>query len=142
MSEKEYLKAWRERNKERVKEYGKRAYYKNHKRTLEIKKKWREQNIELLRKKQRERKKEQYHKLRKLIIEHYGGKCNCCGENHYEFLVIDHVNGSGTKERKKIGAANNFYRKIIKENYPKDYQILCANCNMARRNNGVCPHEK
>jgi len=45
---------------------------------------------------QRERKKI----VRREVIEHYGGKCECCGEEHMEFLSIDHVKGGGTKERR------------------------------------------
>jgi hypothetical protein len=34
-------------------------------------------------------------------------------------------------------------RYIIKNNYPDDFQILCANCNWGKQlNGGVCPHQK
>jgi hypothetical protein len=32
--------------------------------------------------------------------------------------------------------------KIIRENYPPEYQVLCFNCNCGRAlNGGRCPHE-
>jgi hypothetical protein len=29
---------------------------------------------------------------------------------------------------------------LIKENFPKEYQILCFNCNLALGFFGYCPH--
>lgn len=90
-----------------------------------------------------------YHKnlrneARKKIISIYGGKCSCCGEERFEFLAIDHVNGNGNNMRKnKIhpqGAG--FYYWLVKNNYPKDFQILCHNCNMAKAFYGYCPHKQ
>jgi hypothetical protein len=77
------------------------------------------------------------------VITHYGGKCSCCGETEYGFLTIDHVNGGGTKHRKEVTASRLPY-VIIKNNFPKDYQVLCYNCNCARAvsHNKVCPHKK
>lgn len=72
---------------------------------------------------------------------HYGGnppKCVCCGENHVEFLTIDHIAGNGTKERKQH---KNFIHWLKKMGFPEGYQVLCSNCNMAKgRNKGkFCP---
>lgn len=64
------------------------------------------------------------------IVAAYGGKCNQCGFDDYRALVIDHVNNNGNEERKSgLKHPNEFYRHIIKNNFPSDYQILCANCN-------------
>jgi hypothetical protein len=75
---------------------------------------------------------------------HYSGgtpKCNCCGETEPLFLTLDHVNGGGRKERKKLGAHLYFYYTLEKRNYPAEYQVLCMNCNLGRhKNGGVCPH--
>lgn len=82
------------------------------------------------------------------IISHYSdGKmcCNCCGENIYEFLTIDHINNNGSQERKRTGSGGHHaYRLIIKENYPEGFQVLCYNCNCARAKTADkrCPHEK
>lgn len=70
--------------------------------------------------------------LRKLIIEHYGGKCACCGESHFEFMVIDHIKGGGTKIRKSMGNIREYF-EIVKQGFPPDRQILCANCNQAKK---------
>jgi hypothetical protein len=85
--------------------------------------------------------KEYRDKIRKEIISYYGGKCSCCGETEIVFLVIDHINGGGCKERKIRGHGSQFYRWLKKENFPSGYQVLCHNCNFAKRM-GECPHKK
>lgn len=75
------------------------------------------------------------------IINHYGGKCICCGEEEYKFLSIDHINGGGNKHKQEVGRSNSFLRWIIKNNYPNFLQILCHNCNQAKGAWGKCPHE-
>lgn len=82
---------------------------------------------------------------RNLVYAYYGGKCACCGENERQFLTVDHINNDGHIERKKGFYTNGsqFYRWIVKNNFPKDYQLLCYNCNLGRaRNGGICPHRK
>lgn len=79
------------------------------------------------------------------IIEAYGGKCVCCGENILEFLTIDHINNDGAADRKdnKHGSGGKLYRWLIKNGFPKEnYQILCYNCNCAKGFFGYCPHNK
>ena len=85
------------------------------------------------------------YKLRRKILEHYGGKnfeCNCCNEDEEKFLQIDHIDNSGLQDRKINGYGSGFYRHIIKNNFPKNLQILCANCNQAKSNYGKCPHKQ
>lgn len=90
-----------------------------------------------------------FYRLRLEVLSHYcGGKapsCSCCGENHYEFMAIDHVNGGGNKHRKEIekqkGSRINMYRWLKANNFPEGYRILCHNCNQARGFYGACPHE-
>src|SRR3990170_1408240 len=35
-------------------------------------------------------RKHTYYYAKIEVIEHYGGKCSCCGENRIEFLCLDH----------------------------------------------------
>jgi len=86
----------------------------------------------------------QYRKKFK-VIENYGGKCICCGENELGFLTIDHGNNDGAAHRKKICTKGGtwFYSWIIKNNFPNNLglQVLCWNCNSGRQMNGsICPH--
>ena len=81
--------------------------------------------------------------------------CRCCGEkSHVDFLAIDHI--AGRKEMDsdtklvKLGYSSSLREKdlqywIIKNNFPKGFQILCHNCNSAKGyagNKNKCPHEK
>ena len=82
-------------------------------------------------------------KLRKDIIQAYGGKCVCCGEAEEAFLVIDHIDGGGTKERREPGKGGVAFYWFLKTNcFPEGYQVLCANCNMAKERLEGCPHQK
>lgn len=80
-------------------------------------------------------------KIREKILEVYGKKCQCCGENHQEFLTIDHINGGGREHRKHIGTLH-AYKEIIRENNHDKYRVLCMNCNWAIRFNKICPHKQ
>jgi len=103
----------------------------------------------------KEEKREQWRTSSKLsrirakcrVLEHYGGECNCCGEERIEFLTIDHIEGGGNSHRKEIFGNQNqsgsrFYRWIIKQGYPNDYQVLCWNCNTAKHYYNMCPHKR
>lgn len=79
-------------------------------------------------------------KLRKEVLAHYGAVCNCCGETIEGFLTIDHIEGDGRKHREEIGT-DAIYRWLKKNNYPTGFQVLCFNCNDAKRNKAVCPHQ-
>ena len=101
----------------------------------EWQRKWRDENREKYRQYHRERKR----KIRKEVILRYGDKCVCCGENKYEFLTIDHVNGGGRQHRKRIKEIA-LAEWIKRNNYPMGFQVLCYNCNNAKGVYGFCPH--
>jgi len=125
----EYAKQWRKDNKEKFKASQKAAYYQT--------------RLEALR--------------------HYSGlqipECKCCHESMFEFLTIDHINGDGAAHRREIGMAqgdpaqvqrqgqkvtmggNGFVYWLKKNNWPEGFQVLCMNCNMAKRQNSECPHQ-
>jgi len=76
-------------------------------------------------------------RLKMEVINAYGGKCCLCGENHWEFLTIDHINGGGNKHRKQVGSGAVFYTLLKQLGWPKDeYRLLCANCNCSKKPNG------
>lgn len=90
------------------------------------------------------RRRRELNRIRKQeVIRTYGGKCACCGEDRWEFLTIDHVNGGGTKHRKQVGSGGGAFYKWLKANgYPQEgYRVLCMNCNMALGLYGYCPHQ-
>jgi hypothetical protein len=75
-------------------------------------------------------------------INHYGRVCACCKESRIEFLVIDHINGGGNKEREKTKGSGGwkFAVWLRQHDYPKGYRVLCHNCNSALGFYGYCPH--
>lgn len=119
-----------------------REYRKNNRDKInKLQARWRENNRELANKLSRESKKKYEKMTKKVVFEHYGKKCACCGESNPIFLSIDHINGGGTKHRKKIGVKICVW--LYKNNFPKGYQTLCFNCNWGKHiNNGICPHKE
>lgn len=87
---------------------------------------------------------------RLFVLVRYGGDppaCLCCGEMTYEFLGIDHLQGSGLKHRKEIAqltrrfpGGSHLYDWLIKQGLPDGYRVLCHNCNLAQGFYGACPH--
>lgn len=71
-------------------------------------------------------------KLRIQVIDFLGEKCNRCGFEDWRALQIDHVNGEGRRKRSLDGNQCRRLYKRVKES-PKEYQILCANCNWIKR---------
>jgi len=88
----------------------------------------------------RARRAVKHRELREKAFAGYGSKCACCSEARFEFLAIDHVNGGGRKER-ETKSTQQIARKIINLNFPKEYRVLCHNCNQAIGWYGKCPHE-
>ena len=89
----------------------------------------------------KEMAKKRYRQIRTDAINHYGGKCECCGEKRYEFLAFDHIEGGGTKFRKTSKDAQ-IASYLKRNNYPKGIRLLCHNCNSAFGFYGYCPHGK
>lgn len=83
-----------------------------------------------------------YANARARAIQHYGGRCVCCGEDNEIFLQFDHIDGRGGEHRRNdIQTANNMGGWLERHGYPKGFQLLCANCNSARARYGICPHD-
>jgi hypothetical protein len=83
--------------------------------------------------------------LKREVFSQYGGcRCSCCGETIIEFLQIDHVHGGGNAHRKSIRkrSGEQFYKWLKANNFPPGFQVLCANCNLAKGAFGECPHER
>lgn len=89
----------------------------------------------------RARRQVRHREIRQAAFDGYGGKCVCCGEKQFEFLAIDHVNGGGRVERQKL-STRQIADKVIKQNFPPEYRVLCHNCNQSHGWYGYCPHEK
>jgi len=82
--------------------------------------------------------------LRIEALKKYGGEnpvCHCCGEEKYEFLILDHMNDDGNQQRKQSGGGStSLYNWLKKNNWPEGLKVSCHNCNLAREFYGICPH--
>lgn len=73
-------------------------------------------------------------KLHANVISAYSNSFNQCVKckcNDMRVLCIDHINGGGCSERKKLYNDNamKWWRHLRDNNYPTGYQVLCQNCN-------------
>ena len=79
------------------------------------------------------------------VLTHYSKgspRCECCGENNLEFLSLDHIDGGGKEHRKTTGNGTQFYRWVVKNNFPPILRVLCMNCNTSYGHYGYCPHKR
>jgi len=125
-----YLKRyrkWQEKNRKKVRNYSRKHYWANREKEI----------IRVM-----EGNKKRYREQRLKVILYYGGKCKCCGEHRVPFLGIEHINGGGRKHRIELQKKGQYVHDwIIKNNYPKEFTILCHNCNASKGYYGFCPHQ-
>lgn len=82
-----------------------------------------------------EQKRNFVQRKREAVLVLLGSKCNwpACTWTDPRALQIDHVNGGGTKEARKLGNVG-ILNKILKMATPEtEYQLLCANHNWVKR---------
>jgi len=130
---KEYMKQWREKNKDKILGYNKservKLYKYNYNRTpkmMEYRKKYNEEKGSFYRDARKLRRDACYLAL--------GGKCSECGFSDYRALQVDHINSDGHLERHLL-RRNDYYPNVM-ESYMKGegrYQLLCCNCNWIKR---------
>lgn len=82
------------------------------------------------------------------VLTHYSRgepQCRCCGEKILCYLTLDHIDDDGASHRKEIEkklgrGPTTFLRSIIKRGFVARLQVLCWNCQWAKRlNGGICP---
>jgi hypothetical protein len=133
-----YLRT-KELHPDRLKEYRKNAYQRNKKKINKRNKRWLKDNPEKAREIQRRHRIkhrqdtiEKRQLLKSDVLTHYGNgvlSCIMCGYKNIDALSIDHVDGRGKAHRKEIRrTGTEFYRWLIKNNYPVGFRTLCMNC--------------
>jgi len=119
---------------------------------IKLKLKEREQRPEY-----RAKKRKDYEEIRLKVLHYYSKRlskseipcCNCCGLNsHILFLAIDHIAGKHKMDSElrlvKLGYSSKIKKLaewILRNGYPKGFQILCHSCNHAKGHskNNKCP---
>lgn len=76
---------------------------------------------------------------RMIVLRHYSPNLTCqrCEFRDVRALTVDHIDGGGCKHRKEVTGrphgSLDFYKWIIKNNFPPMFQILCSNCQSIKR---------
>jgi hypothetical protein len=156
-SDAERVRAWRKANPEKVKLQKQRHTAKYIDREVARIKAWRAANPGRAAQAERDGSRRRYwadpekaktaavvarRELKREVIAAYGGKCACCGDAHWEFCTIDHINGGGTAHRKESGLEGQaFYQWLKRNGFPQgEYRVLCMSCNFSLGHYGYCPH--
>ena len=132
-----YLKGYRLKNKEKIKEIKRKYRINNREKVNAYQREYLKKNPD----KVRAARKNWHDKKREIVLNHYGNKCACCGETTKEFLEVDHINNDGGRHRRTDKEARRITHWLIKNNFPPGFQILCSNCNRAKRIYKICPHK-
>jgi hypothetical protein len=130
-----YLKEYRAIHPEEIKQRETEYYEQNKEHIIERTKQYRQEHpeAELA---HLQRLNARRNKLREQILDILGRKCVRCGyDTDVRALQIDHVNGGGSQERKKLVYGIPYYRRILEcvQANSGEYQVLCANCNTIKR---------
>jgi hypothetical protein len=91
--------------------------------------------------KEKQQKKEQRDLRHQYVLNRYGGRCKCCGEDSPEFLCLDHVKNDGAAHRKSLNRTS-MWDWAFRNGCPDTLQLLCYNCNCSKGKFGYCPHER
>lgn len=84
--------------------------------------------------------KNRRHELRILALNKLGTRCSCCGDEDISHLTIDHIDGIGAKEDRKLSCHTLYSRIITNGDNGNQYRVLCFNCNFSYGLFGYCPH--
>lgn len=78
------------------------------------------------------RTREARKRVRTTLIAYYSNGenfCAKCGESNFAVLDLDHTNGGGIKDRQTHKTIHQYYMRLIRDNFPEGYRVLCRNCN-------------
>ena len=138
---KKYLSSreWIVENREKYNRQSLERYHKNPEKYRISAKKWRDNNPD-----KRKYIAGKYILKSKIeVFSYYSNgaiQCKCCGEKQLEFLTLDHINGR--KNEKGHLTGYQLYKNVIKQNFPRGFQVLCFNCNSGKWIYKECPHKK
>lgn len=75
--------------------------------------------------------KEHHRSIRLEVLSHYSPtlSCSICKDSHYEFLALDHVDGTGATHRRNLGS-NTVLNDVKRQGFPLGFRVVCHNCNL------------
>lgn len=83
-------------------------------------------------------------KLKHQALSHYSNGniiCKCCGFDNILALGLDHIIGKKAHGHSKRMTSSRLYGHLFKQEFPSGYHVLCYNCNGAKGQNSICPHQ-
>lgn len=107
-------------------------YRLNKERIYENQKRYRKNNQTKIRKYYTELQNDYRRRLKNTVIKIIGGyQCVNCVCNDPDVLQIDHINNTGSLDKKRFKTQDYFYSYYIKHPLEafENLQVLCANCN-------------
>jgi len=74
----------------------------------------------------------------KIIIARGKKECACCGNKNFKWLQIDHI--IPQRKSKSRDDVTKLARQVVQgKRSDSEFQLLCANCNFAKRDLKACP---
>lgn len=67
--------------------------------------------------------------------------CSCCNYDNMDGLSIDHIIGRKQQGHTREFGSTQLHQYLKRERFPKEFQVLCINCNSAKGKLGQCPHK-
>jgi hypothetical protein len=112
--------------------------FKDPKKKLEWRRKYRAAHLE----QRRDHRRETCCRQKQKAVARYGGRCACCGETAANALTIDHIKGGGTKHVKSLQEkGTTFYTWLLRQPHrPEEFRVLCWTCNAELGLFGFCHH--
>jgi hypothetical protein len=114
-----------------------------HEENKEYELKYREENRDKTNTRTKKSRLAQKNKILTYYSKNNFPECVCCGEkSNLIFLTLDHIEGRKNVTHKKRLGGKDLYALIEKDNFPSGYQTLCHNCNSAKSDSEMCPHQR
>mgnify|MGYP001565312447 CR=1 FL=1 len=132
LHKREYSRKWRLKNLNKMRAYGREWMRKyrlaNPEKTRLANKRWIEKGYG-----------RKYHStVKQAVMNLYGGRCNCCGEANLPFLSLDHIIPIRKKGPPRVRGLK--YLSLLRQPKDPNLQVLCHNCNVAKKTKEFCPH--
>ena len=119
------------------------AMQKWHEENKKYEQKYREEHRDEYNAQQKKSRFAQKNKVLTFYSKNNFPECVCCGEkSNLIFLTLDHIEGRKKVTHKKRLGGKDLYTWVTKNNFPSGFQTLCHNCNSAKSDFEMCPHQR